>query len=301
MLSLRSSGLIRMGAGYGASIGGAESNVAIGMARLGHQVSWSGAVGSDEQGAFVLRTLRAENVSSNMRVDEARPTGLMLIERRLGSTTKVSYYRSNSAGSSLTWEDIRGTLVDGVRVLHLSGITPALSESSHEAVTKSIELAKRLGITVSFDINYRSLLWSRARASEILGPLAAQADILIASEDELPLVFSGNSKTSVLAALAGSASIVVVKRGADGVSVTTEDGNKDIPAHRVEVRDTVGAGDAFSAGFLSGYIDGLSAEESGRRGVATAAFSVSSMGDWEGLPTRTDLEMLSLGPGETIR
>ena len=301
MISLRASGLIRLGAGFTSSLGGAESNVAIGLARLGHRVKWAGVVGSDEQGELVLRTLRAENVAISARVDETRPTGLMLIERRFGSSVRVSYYRANSAGSTLSWEDIDKTLVEGVKLLHISGITPALSQSAHDAVVRAISRSKQLGITVSFDVNYRSRLWSKERASEVLGPLAEQADFLIASEDELRLLGSGELEKIAGKALRNKTSTVVIKRGAEGVRVMTKDQSIDIPAHRVQVVDTVGAGDAFTAGFLSGFLDGLGVADAGRRGVATAAFSVSSLGDWEGLPTREELEFINLEAGETIR
>lgn len=301
MISLRSNGLIRLGAGFSSSVGGAESNVAIGLARLGHRVGWSGVVGDDEQGELVLRTLAAEKVSILERVDQTRPTGLMLVEKRLGSSVRVSYYRSNSAGSTLSYADIEQYLAQGVRLLHVTGITPALSASAREATVKAVDKAKQLGITVSFDVNYRSRLWSQSEASEVLAPLAAQADILIASEDELPLIGSGGQDAIASRALSLGTSIVVIKRGAAGVTVIDGETALDVPAHRVQVIDTVGAGDAFTAGFLSGILDNIGIQAAAERGVATAAFSVSNFGDWEGLPTRRELAMLNLEPGETFR
>jgi 2-dehydro-3-deoxygluconokinase len=301
MISLRSNGLIRLGAGFSSSLGGAESNVAIGLSRLGHRVGWIGAVGEDEQGELVLRTLRAERVSIIARVDQSRPTALMLVEKRLGSSVRVSYYRSNSAGSSLRYEDVEQYLVPGVRLLHVTGITPALSASARDATLRAVNKAKELGITVSFDVNYRALLWQQSEASEVLSLLAAQADILIASESELPLIGSGSHEEIASHALSLGTSIVVIKRGALGVTVVDRDVKIDVPAHLVAVIDTVGAGDAFSAGFLSGFLDNLGNQACAERGVATAAFSAANAGDWEGLPTRKELAMLDLEPGETIR
>ena len=301
MISLRAEGMIRLGSNFSSSVAGSESNVAIGLARLGHKVSWVGAVGLDEQAELILRTLRAEKVIVQEVVHELAPTGLMMVENKLGTNPLVSYYRSNSAGSKLSFEDVEPFLVSGLKVLHLTGITPALSESAKQAVLKAIHRARELGITVSFDVNYRSKLWSKQQATDVLGPIAGLADILIASEDELELVGSAEPNQIAKQLLQGQTHTVLIKRGVRGVSVITSELSLDIPAHKVLAVDTIGAGDAFCAGYLSGFLENLSAEQAARRGVLTAAFVVSYKGDWEGLPTRKDLDMGLLEPGEALR
>lgn len=131
MVALRGSGPLKLGGTMAVSVAGAESNVAIGLARLGHPVRWAGAVGTDEAGELVLRTLRAEGVDVSGAVrDEGAPTGLLLFEPRLPDVTRVHYYRAGSAGSRVSADDVARSFRaqgESPRVLHLTGITPALS------------------------------------------------------------------------------------------------------------------------------------------------------------------------------
>ena len=305
MAALRSAGPLRLGGSLALSVAGAESNVAIGLARLGHRVAWAGRVGDDEPGALVLRTLRAENVEvGSVVVDPGRPTGLILFERRLGDVTRVQYYRSGSAGSGLDVADLP-VLVPATApaVLHITGITPALSATAARATRAGAERAREAGRLVSFDVNYRARLWSAAEASAALRPLAELAGIIFGSAQELALLTGDPASSAAAAAdmlLGRGAQAVVVKRGAQGATAYTPGGASSIPAHPVRVVDVVGAGDAFVAGYLSGFLDRL--DEPGRlgRGAAVSAFAVSTAGDWEGLPTRSELELLDVGE-ETIR
>jgi 2-dehydro-3-deoxygluconokinase len=188
MVSLRTSTPLRLGGTMTMTAAGAESNVAIGLARLGYKVRWGGRVGADEIGAFILRTLRAESVAvDTVMVDPGRPTGLMLAERRVADISRVSYYRTGSAGSALASADAAACLADTPRILHLTGITPALSGSAAEAVVTAVALARQAGALVSVDVNYRSSLWVPREARRMLSELVRDAHIVIASEDELGL------------------------------------------------------------------------------------------------------------------
>ncbi len=326
MAAMRATGPLRLGGPLHLSVAGAESNVAIGLARLGHRVSWAGRVGADELGALVLRTLRAESVDVSHAVTDAsgRPTGLLIFEPRLGDLTRVSYYRTGSAGSAVAADDVLGALVPGVRVLHLTGITPALSPAAAAAVRAAAQAASRSGVTVCLDVNFRSRLWAAGQARDALRPLLPFTDLLVASEDELPLVApapgtsttgpgpggraAGESATGTGAAVETAAALlaegpgeVVIKRGADGATVVSSIGTVHRPARRVPVADLVGAGDAFVAGYLSGRLDGLPAAGRLDRAVSVAAFAVASRGDWEGLPSRDELALLDAAEGATIR
>ncbi|MER6362710.1 sugar kinase [Kitasatospora sp. NPDC001527] len=306
MAALRADGPIRLGGTMRLSVAGAESNVAIGLARLGHPVGWVGRVGDDEFGALVLRTLRAEQVNVGFaRVDrDGRPTGLLASETGARDLVKVGYYRSGSAGSALTAQDVLPALTPGVRVLHLTGITPALSEEAADAVLAAAVRAGDLGITVCLDVNYRTRLWSVAEARARLRPLVRRADVLVASADELPLVAGApalDEPEAVAELLTRGPGEVVVTRGAAGATLTTADGTVDQPARRVPVVDVVGAGDAFVAGYLSGLLDGLAPPARLHRAATTAAFAVATPGDWEGLPTRRDLHLLDAPAGTTLR
>jgi len=302
MVSLRTGTPLRLGGSLSMTMAGAESNVAIGLARLGHSVRWGGRVGADEVGAYILRTLRAESVIvDTVVVDSQRPTGLMLAERRVADVSRVSYYRAGSAGSALSATDAAACLVEGPRVLHITGITPALSDSAAEAVTEAVYLALRAGALVSVDVNYRSKLWTPQEAHAVLSELVRKAHIVIASEDELGLVAAQDESEAAHELAACGVSQLVIKRGARGATIWYEGEAHHAPAIAVPVLDTIGAGDAFTAGYLSGVLDGLSPAEALRRGTVTGAFSVSVVGDWEGLPTREELSLLDVETGETVR
>ncbi|GIF48232.1 2-dehydro-3-deoxygluconokinase [Asanoa ferruginea] len=301
MAALRADGPIRLGGTMRLSIAGAESNVAIGLARLGHRVRWVGLVGGDETGELVLRTLRAEGVDiGHARVDERGPTGLILFERRLGDVVRVSYHRAGSAASFLSADDVRPALEPPPRLLHVTGITPALGPGPASAV----RAAAQSGVRVCLDVNYRGRLWDRDRAAAALRPLVPSLSVVVASDDELALVAPPSATTErdrVAALLDAGVAEVVIKRGAAGASGHTLHSHVDVPARRVRVVDVVGAGDAFVAGYLSGLLDHLDLTGRLDRAVSTGAFAVASPGDWEGLPTRADLELLDAQPGSTLR
>ena len=313
MVSLRSTGPLSAGGGLTMHVAGAESNVAVGVARLGHRVSWSGAVGADPHGQFILRQLRSEGIGVQHREDGARSTGVMFLEQRTADVTRAFYYRAGSAGSTLCREDVDRAFTARPRVLHLTGITAALSSDARKAVAYAAERAAGEGIVVSLDVNYRSKLWSRDEARAVLTPLAGHVSILIASDDELGLVAadpragSGTETTddaeTAMAAglLARGVREVVVKRGAAGAGVHTADGRWETPAVPVTSIDTVGAGDAFTAGYLSALLDGADVAGRLQRGALAGAFAVSTAGDWEGLPRRDELALLGATPGGTTQ
>lgn len=228
----------------------------------------------------------------------------MLFERRIAELVRVSYYRFQSAGSALTTDDVLPALRPEVRMLHLTGITAALSDSCAAAVRAAAQHAHAAGITVSLDVNYRSRLWTRSDARLALRPLLAFVDVIFASEDELPLIAADQTVGETAAAqeiLEAGVQQVVVKRGAAGATAHLSDRVLSSAARQVTVVDLVGARDAFVAGYLSALLDGEDAESRLDRAVTTAAFAVSRSGDWEGLPTRDELALLELPNGTTVR
>ncbi len=308
MGSIRTSRPLRMGGAMSMSLGGAETNVAIGLSRLGHTVRWVGRVGDDEIGAFAVRTLRAEAVLTDaVVVDSSRPTGMMLLESHGAGFSRAAYYRAASAGSALHTEDLSAALDAGARILHVTGITPALSHDAADATLAAAGRARAAGILVTFDVNYRSKLWSVERAAAVLSRLAAEADFVIASEDELRLVSPANLGEDEAVRHLGALGVreVVVKRGEDGATAWSFGQGDAAREHRnavtVPVVDTVGAGDAFSAGYLSATLDGLPPGQRLERGVALGAFAVADATDWEGLPTRKDLALMGQPAGTTVR
>ncbi len=296
MLSLQAPGPLAPGSRLAASIAGAEANVAIGLARLGHRSAWVGRVGDDEAGALVRSALRGQGVEVRATTDDAA-TGIMVRRERLPGVTKVDYHRRFSAGAALSPDDVLPHLQEPPRWLHLTGITPALSASARATVAQAASIARKSGTKVCLDVNHRARLWSREDAMSVLTPLARLADVVVASEDELPLVSATPEQL-----IETGASLVAVKRGSEG-AVLYGQGSAPIERAAVRVRavDAVGAGDAFCAGLLSGLLDGLDAHESLDRAVLLGAFAVSTVGDWEGLPNRSELHLLSLSDGEVIR
>ena len=258
--------------------GGAEGNVAIGLARLGVPVTWLGRVGDDGLGRRVTRELRAEGVDVVAIVDEDAATGLLLKESPQPGTTLVTYHRTGSAGSRLTPGDLAALPLEQGDVLHLTGVTPALSASARDTVFAALDLADAVGATISYDVNQRSKLWSAAEAAPVHQAIAARADLLFASEDELPL-------------LGGvTAAEFVVTRGAGGAS-TVRDGQRTEQAAITlqTVVDTVGAGDAFVAGYLAELVAASPIAQRLLTAVQTGAAACLHPGDWEGAATRANL------------
>ncbi|WAM00154.1 sugar kinase [Streptomyces sp. Je 1-369] len=307
MVALRGSGPLKLGGTMAVSVAGAESNVAIGLSRLGHAVRWAGAVGDDEAGELVLRTLRAEGVDVAAATrDASAPTGLLLFEPRLPDVTRVHYYRAGSAGSRLTPAAADAAFAAGPpRVLHLTGITPALGPSAAEACRRALHLAREHGTQVCLDVNFRSRLWSSDEAAKELRGWLPYVDVLIASDDELPLCLPSRPSSSGTepekSLLAEGIRELVVKLGARGATVHTADDTLHSPARQVHAVDAVGAGDAFVAGYLSALLDGADVTTRLDRAIITGAFAVTSRGDWEGAPTRSELGLLSAGPGTVVR
>lgn len=303
LVSLRSPGPLTFGVALTPQLAGAESNVAIGLARLGHCVEWRGRVGDDAFGGEVVRTLRAENVlAEHVLVDDSAPTGLMFLEQRTADLTRVEYHRAGSAGSRLSPRDVESIEFEGIRAMHVTGITSALSDPAAEAMQLAVEKASAAGTFVSLDVNHRARLWSRADAAATLRPLLQHVSLLVAGEDELDLVADGPEAAAVSCLLDGGVEQVAIKRGADGASLFTSEGRLDAPSVPVTALDTVGAGDAFCAGLLSGVLDGL--DPAGRldRAVHLGAWAVSTRGDWQGLPRRDELsDLVTHRPGETVR
>lgn len=303
MGAFRADGLVRLGARARISIAGAEANVAIGLARLGHAPRWVGVVGTDQLGALVLRTLRAEGVDvSAVRTDEA-PTGVIVFEERLAGVARVDYHRYGSAGSLLAPHDLLDAWEPPPRVLHVTGLTMAIGDGPARTVRAGVRAARERGVRVCLDVNHRARLWTSAQARQALVPLADALDVVIASEDELGLVAPDGDdvRTHVESLLESGVDQVVVKLGADGATAYTRDGSVHLPARPVTPVDPIGAGDAFVAGYLSGLLDGLAVPERLALAVTTGAFVVATAGDWEGLPSRDELGLLDLQPGAVLR
>jgi 2-dehydro-3-deoxygluconokinase len=277
------------------SMGGAESNVAIGASRLGVPATWIGRLGRDPIGDLIERNLLAERVRAVVHRDDA-PTALMLRERRTGSVQNVTYYRHGSAGSHLRAEDVPAGVVEEAGVLHLTGITPALGEGPAAAVREALARARAAGVPVSVDLNYRSRLWDAAAAAPVFRELAAGADMLFASDDEARIALEADEATGPEKLAEALAELgpreVVIKRGRRGATALIDGRSIDVPAIPVQAVDSVGAGDAFVAGYLACRLTGRDPDEGLRTAAVTGAFAVTVPGDWEASPRPHELALL---------
>jgi 2-dehydro-3-deoxygluconokinase len=277
------------------SMGGAESNVAIGVARFGVAATWIGRLGEDPIGDLIERQLLAERVRCLVRRDPS-PTAIMLRERRTGTVARVSYYRHGSAGSHLQPTDVPEGVIEEAGLLHLTGITPALGPGPAETVREAMRRARQAGVPVSVDLNFRSRLWDPATAAPVFRELAAGADILFAGDDEARIAL-GSDATVGPAALADALcalgpSEVVVKLGRRGATARIDGELIETPAVPVHAVDTVGAGDAFVAGYLASRLLHRGVRDRLSTAATAGAFAVTVPGDWEASPRPHELTLL---------
>lgn len=287
-------GLLAHASTMSLGIGGSESNVAIGLQRLGVQAVWCGRVGADSLGQLVEREIRAEGVDVRVAVDPTAPTGLMIKERRTPATQRVSYYRAGSAGSRVTPADVDELLISQAALLHVSGITPALSRQAEATLRFAIDTARAAGVLVSFDLNFRGNLWSPDGAASVYKDIIPLVDVVFAGDDEAAIAVGPGEPEELARRLAAlGPRHAVIKLGANGAVALVDGEFYSQPAVPVEALDTVGAGDAFVAGYLAELIAGLPPAASLRTAVATGAFACLVPGDWEGAPRRHELTLLA--------
>lgn len=266
-------------------IGGAEANLAIRMRRLGHTSRYISRVGDDPFGRRIVSTLEEHGVDTHfVTVDPARPTGLYFREWLPDGARKVYYYRAGSAACALTPTDLRPEAFTGARIVHLTGITPALSSSCAATVARAIELAHLAGAQVSFDPNYRPRLWSESEARKALLPLISQIDILLMGHEDAQAIFGvAEADASMEQAASLGPKIVVLKQAERGARALFDSRFTRVQAHPVEkVVDPVGAGDAFDAGFLAGLLREYDREAALEFGARLGAAAVGALGDYAG-------------------
>jgi 2-dehydro-3-deoxygluconokinase len=273
------------------SFGGSESNVAIALSRLGVSATWVGRVGADAIGDMICRELTAERVRVVAPRDTTASTSLMIKENVSAVRTRIWYYRSGNAGSRLDVQDLPESEIQSAQVLHVTGITPALSSTAATTIQRAVALAREANVIVSFDVNYRSRLWSRDDAARALLPLVQQSDILFCGAEEASLFVDADSDTRALARALSDLGPreVLVKLGHRG-SDSFIDGEfyKQEPVNVTSI-DSVGAGDAFAAGYLAARVNGNPPRERLSLAAKLGALACTVMGDWEGLPFAQDL------------
>ncbi|WKA60346.1 sugar kinase [Planococcus shenhongbingii] len=272
---------------------GAESNVAIGLTRLGHSVEWFSKLGDDPFGRYIHNFIRGEGVdtSSCLFTHEA-PTGLMFKELLSPENMNVYYYRKGSAASLIELENLNEDSIAQAKILHISGITPALSDNCYRTVMKAIEIAKRNDTRIVFDPNLRLKLWSAERAKQVFNEIAEHADVILPGLDEGQLMTGKTEVEDVAKALMGANDkTIVIKLGSKGAYFCTQNELAYVEGFPVSrIVDPVGAGDGFAAGIISGILRQEPLQEVVKRANAIGAMVVGVSGDIEGLPTSVAVE-----------
>ncbi|MER7607931.1 sugar kinase [Nocardioides sp. NPDC127503] len=293
MFVAQESGPLHKAATFVQATAGAETNVATGLARLGHRSGWVGRLGDDPLGLFIEEELGRCGIDlSRVEIDREAPTGFQLKSRADGGDPEVVYFRRDSAGSRLAWSEQMRTYVSTARHLHLTGIPLAISETARDFAFQAVAAARAGGASVSFDPNLRPSLWaSEQEMVSVVNEVAALADWVLPGVEE-GRVLTGHSDPESIAEhyLAAGVTRVVVKNGCAGAIAFGPEGTVRQPAFQVEAVDTVGAGDGFAAGLISAHLDGLGIGPALERAAAVGALATTSAGDKDGLPDRERLE-----------
>lgn len=296
------------------AIGGAESNVACGLAADGHTVRWVSRVGADGFGDHLVEAIGAYGVDvSAVRRDPARPTGVYFRTAgdRATDAHEVAYYRAGSAASAMSVANTDLAAARSGRVLHLSGITAALSADCLDLM-RELTARRTDAPLVSFDVNHRPGLWRGADGPDVLLDLARACDVVFVGADEAESSWGVNGGPDAVRALLPEPDVLVVKEGGRGATVFASATAPAVfvPALDVDVVAATGAGDAFAAGFLSATLRGLPPRDRLRHGHLWAAATLTAPGDLAAPPARDTAdrlaalddagwEKLRLGPGWT--
>ncbi len=294
LLIAQSEGALGDVSGYDLAVAGAEFNVAVGVARLGHRVTYMTKLGRDPFGERIVRVLGANDIGTEFVAWSAeRRTGFMLKGRVHEGDPPIFYFRAGSAASTLAPEDVEAIDFSAYTHIHLTGILPALTNETRAAVNLMFERARAAGLTISFDPNLRPQLWPDERTMcETINALAARADIVLPGTAEGKILMGSDDPAAISTFYQEQgAQIVITKCGGAGAYVADGAERYHVPGFRVrKVVDTVGAGDGFAAGVITGLMEDLPLRDAVRRAAAIGAIQVMSRGDNEGLPTRAALE-----------
>lgn len=279
---------------------GAETNVAIGLARLGLKVGWASRLGTDSMGRYLIAAMKAEGIDcSHVICDATQRTGFQFKGRVTdGSDPPVEYHRKGSAASQMTPDDVDVDWLRSARHLHATGVFAAISATSLPAAIKTMDVMRAAGRTISFDPNLRPTLWASTEVMRTaINDLAARADWVLPGIEE-GLLLTGETTPEGVAQFYRrlGARLVVVKLGAAGAYYDSDvAGTGRVEGFPVrEVIDTVGAGDGFAAGVVSALLEGRTVPDAVRRGAWIGARAVQVLGDTEGLPTRAQLNEAAL-------
>lgn len=283
-------------------VGGAELNVTIGCARLGLKTGWISRLGNDEFGRYITNYARGEGIDiSQVELVEGYSTSIYFKEVLNAERINSYYYRENSPTNAFKIENINEEYVKNSKVVHISGVFPAINDTNKDIVLQLVKLAKKHNVLVTFDPNVRLKLWSAEKAREVLQSFLPYVDVLITGEEEAQLLL-GSSNMQELIKLAQHYEIthIVLKRGEKGaIGYKSGELIEATPTISTKVVDTIGAGDGFAAGYIYSLINDSPLDRSLFFANAVASYVIGVPGDNEGLPYLEDVEVL-LGEKEHV-
>ncbi|MCC5894257.1 MAG: sugar kinase [Alkalibacterium sp.] len=277
------------------SLAGAEVNVGIGLSRLNYDIQYITKVGDDPIGEYIVEAIEKENIGTRyVSYAPGSQTGLMMKNKVKDGDPKTAYFRKHSAFSTLSESDVEAIDFSEVKLIHVTGIPPAVSETVRTTVIYLLKKAREAGTFITFDPNLRPALWSsKEQMIRTLNEIADYADVVLPGISEAEILVGTDSVDQIAQFyLDKRASVVIVKSGEEGAFVC-EKGNPIINVKGFKVSkviDTVGAGDGFAVGVLHGYLSGLSWEEAAVQANAIGSIQVQHEGDNEGLPTLLELD-----------
>jgi 2-dehydro-3-deoxygluconokinase len=279
-------GALRYVSAYGIRPAGAESNVAVGLAKLGFDAMWFSRVGEDEFGHYLCNQTRAEGVDcTHLYFDSDHHTGVMFKQTGVGET-RVYYYRENSAASHMQPDDLQMEWFRDTKIIHISGITPVLSESCRETTLHAFDLARQNNALISFDPNIRRKLWNGRNYVPMIRKLTLDSDIVLIGLDEAEILFEKKDPDNICDILLnrGNAKYIAIKDGKNGAFVANNKARMHIPPFPCRPVDPIGAGDGFNAGFLAGILKNCDISRAGQMGAICGALATQVSGDVEGYP-----------------
>lgn len=279
---------------YTRGLAGAELNFSVGITRLGHKISYMTRLGQDVYGKYIMEFIQKEGINSEHIIwDEQHLTGSYLKFKALKGDPAIAYFRKGSAASYLCRDDVEQINFSKVKMLHITGISAGISKSCCDACKYAIKKAKEKGVFVSFDTNIRKALWdSEEQLRNTLNEIAESCDMILPGIEEGRFLTRLNNPEEIADFyMKKGVKVVIIKLGEDGAYYKTGQKQGIVAGFKVDhVVDTVGAGDAFAAGIVSGLLEGLPLEKAIERGNAMGAIIITSKGDNDILPTKQQLE-----------
>lgn len=266
--------------------GGDTSNTAIAAARQGARVGYLTALGADDFGDELMRLWQSEGVdASQVRRSPDAHTGVYFVAHGPNGHS-FSYLRAGSAASRMRPADLNMDYIAGAKVLHVSGISQAISASACDTVFAAIDAARQAGVRVSYDTNLRLKLWPLARARAISAATVPLCDILLPSLEDAEALTGHHHPDSIIDHyLAAGAQLVVLKMGKAGAILATPEGREPVPGRPVQAIDATGAGDTFDGAFLARVLAGDAPSEAARFANAAAALSTTGVGAVAPMPS----------------